>query len=107
MEELAIWRNIAIVVLGLQCMLLLVIALAAGYALVRVTALLHDKSEGAAHKVQQVTRTVAQRTEQVADKAVQPVLAVKGRAARIQGALRSLGVRGFRSSGSTLRSPDQ
>lgn len=91
MEELAFWRNIAITVLGVECLLLLVVALAANYLLMRLMNALHGKTAGAAAKVQQISHTVAQKTDQYADKAVQPVLAVQGRVAKMQTTFRSMG----------------
>lgn len=97
MEQLAFWRNIAVVVLAVQCLLLLVLALAANYALMRLLHILTGKTGNAAHKVQQLSHTVAEKTSQIADKSIQPVLAIKGRYARVSGAVSALS-RNLRSS---------
>ena len=104
MEELAFWRNIAIVVLAVQCLVLLVVALAANYALMRLLHLLTGKTESAALKVQQLSRTVAVKTGQIADKSVQPVLAVKSRYARVQTAVSTLGRTAREKAGLSTRS---
>ena len=104
MEELAFWRNIAIVVLAVQCLVLLVVALAANYALMRLLHLLTGKTESAALKVQQLSRTVAVKTGQIADKSVQPVLAVKSRYARVQTAVSTLGRTAREKTGLSTRS---
>ena len=104
MEELAFWRNIAIVVLAVQCLVLLVVALAANYALMRLLHLLTGKTESAALKVQQLSRTVAMKTGQIADKSVQPVLAVKSRYARVQTAVSTLGRTAREKTGLSTRS---
>ncbi len=90
MEQLALWRNIALVVLAIQCVIGVVLALAVTYILVRLMDLAQKKSAVGASKLQQVSRTVAVQSHTYANKVTEPVLKVQGQAARTKQALRSL-----------------
>lgn len=90
MEQLALWRNIALVVLALQCVVGVVLALAVSYILVRLMGTAQQKSELGARKLQQLSRTVAVQTDRYATKVTEPVLRVQQQAARAKTAVRSL-----------------
>ncbi len=90
MEQLEFWTNVAVVVLGIQCFVMLIVAVALSYLLVRVMSVIHAKTEIYAAKVQQVTHTVNERTQVYSEKGIQPVLAVRKQSTRAGQTLRSL-----------------
>lgn len=94
MEELAFWRNVAVVVLGIQCFVVLIVVVALNYVLVRLMNALHGKTGVYAHKLQTVTHTVNERTQAYSEKSIQPVVAAKKQAARVQHSVRSIFGRG-------------
>ena len=79
MDDLAFWRNIALVFLIIQFFVLVVVAVAVSYLLVRVTANLHLYAQRGAEKAQEVSHMVAEKSDVYAEKARAPI--VKGNAA--------------------------
>lgn len=75
MQQLAFWRDISLVILGLECLVVLVLLVVINYVLVRLTGNLHIFARTYARKTQAVTDMVATRTEQIAAKAREPVIA--------------------------------
>jgi DNA-binding ferritin-like protein len=65
------------------------VALALSYVLVRLMNALHGKTETYATKLQQVTHTVNERTQEYSEKSIQPVLAAKKQSARVRQTVRS------------------
>lgn len=88
MEQLSFWTNVAVVVLGIQCFIMLVAALALSYVLVRLMNALHGKTELYAGKLQQITHTVNEKTQVYSEKSIQPVLAVRKQSARVGDSVR-------------------
>lgn len=90
MEELAFWRNVAVVVLSIQGFVVLIVLLALNYLLVRLMNTLHGKTEIYAHKVRTLTHTVNERTQVYSEKSIKPVLAAHKQSARFKHSVRSL-----------------
>lgn len=84
MDGLQFWTNVSVVILALQAFLIIAVALALSYALVRVMALVHRKTQEVARKAQGVSRTVAERSAFYSDKLTQPVLRAEAQARRAQ-----------------------
>lgn len=82
MEQLAIWRNISIVFLAVQCMVGVILMLALSYVLVRLMNTLQGKAEQGVPKVQQLTAQVAEKTSHYAAKATAPVIKAQRAATR-------------------------
>lgn len=94
MEELAFWTDVAVVVLGIQCFIMLIVGVALSYVLVRVTNVIHAKTETYASKLQEVTSTVNAKTQEYSEKSIQPVVAARTQSARFGAAVRGLFGRG-------------
>lgn len=90
MEELAFWRNVALVILAVEGLFVLVILLALNYGIVRLMDFLHRKSTVYTRKAQQISRVVAERTDAYAERAVRPIVAVRARATRVRESAKSL-----------------
>ena len=84
MSSLRTWTDLSIVLLSLECMVLLVIALAVGYFLVRVMNVVHIKVFSATRKAQELTRVVATTTNRVSEKVAEPMIVSQREAARAQ-----------------------
>ena len=78
MDDLAFWRNLALVFLIIQFFVLILVAVAVSYLLVRVTANLHVHAQKAALKAQAVGDLVVEKSDEYAAKARAPI--VKGNA---------------------------
>lgn len=89
-EDLAFWRNIALVFLIVQFFALVVVAVALSYLLVRVTANLHTYAQKGANKAQEVSRMVAEKSDLYAEKARSPIVRGNATGAGITVGLRSL-----------------
>lgn len=94
MEQLAFWRDISLVILGLECFVVLVMLVALNYVLVRLTGNLHIITRKYARKTQSVTDMVATRTEQYAAKAREPFIAADSAEAYVRESTRAF----FRSA---------
>jgi hypothetical protein len=90
MEQLAFWRNVSLVVLALQCVVMIVVLVVVNYALVRVMSTMQAKTATLARKTQVVSGTINERTQIYSRKAVAPVVAVNLRASRIYTFLHAL-----------------
>ncbi len=98
METLAFWTDVAVVVLGIQCFLMLIVGVALSYVLVRVTNVVHAKTEIYAAKLQEITSTVNAKTQEYSEKSIQPVVAARKQSARVGETVRSFFGRGSRRS---------
>lgn len=97
METLAFWRNVALVILAFEGLVVLVLALALNYGLVRLLDILHGLATRYSRKAQEVSRIVAERTDAYADKAKQPVIAGRAQVTRLRVTVLSMiGGRGSR-----------
>lgn len=101
--SLSNWADLSVFLLSLECMVLLVIALVAGYFLVRVMNAVHYKTLGGLNKVQGVSRIVAQKTETLSGKVAQPVVRTRGLFSKIL-AIPRVFVRGSRRDDPTMQS---
>lgn len=90
MEELAFWRNIALVYLIIQLFVFVVLGVAIAYLLVRVSATLHIHAEKAAHKAQEYSAIAVEKTEEYTEKVRQPVAQTSARGTGIVTGLRTL-----------------
>lgn len=90
MDDLAFWRNIALVFLLIQLFVGVLLAVALSYVLVRLTSILQGHTERAARKAQAITRTVAEQTDVYSRKAIEPVIAVRSKSARVSRTVRTL-----------------
>ncbi len=107
MEELAFWRNVAIVVLCLQGLVLLVVVLALNYLLVRLMNSLHSHARTYAFKAQELSHKATEQADAYAAKARRPVVAAQKRGAQLQTALRVLAGRPQSPSSMTPSQPQQ
>lgn len=83
MQQLAFWRDISLVILGMECLIVLVLLVALNYVLVRLTGNLHNLARTYARKTQAVTETVADRAEQYAATVRKPAVAAEAATTRI------------------------
>lgn len=90
MDDLAFWRNIALVFLIIQFFVLVIVAVAVSYLLVRVTANLHIHAQKAADKAHEISATVVEKTDEYAEKARAPIIKANTTGAGVNAALRSL-----------------
>ena len=90
MEDLAFWRNIALVFLIIQFFVLVVVAVAVSYLLVRVTANLHVHAQRGAEKAQEVGHMVAEKSDTYAEKARAPIVKSNAVGAGIVAGIRTL-----------------
>ena len=97
------WADLSVFLLSLECMVLLVIALVAGYFLVRLMNAAHYKTLGGLNKVQGVSRIVAQKTDAFSGKVTQPVIRTRGLFSRMLETPRAF-VRGGRRDHPTAQS---
>ncbi len=72
--ELATWRDISIVYLGIQCMIGLIIPLAAFYFIWRGARWLHEKLEFLMGQAQRYSKLARDKTEQYSARAAEPVI---------------------------------
>jgi hypothetical protein len=89
-EDLAFWRNIALVFLIIQFFVLVVVAVAVSYLLVRVTANLHLYAQRGADKAQEVSQVVVEKTDAYAEKARAPIVKGNATGAGILAGIRTL-----------------
>lgn len=89
MQELTFWTNVAVVILGIQCFVILIVFVVLNYALVRLMNGLHGMTETYAHKLQKVTHTVNERTQVYSEKSIQPIVAANKQTVRVERSLRS------------------
>lgn len=89
MEQLSFWTDVAVVILGIQCFVMLLLGVALSYVLVRLMNALHGKTEIYAGKLQKATHIVNEKTQEYSEKSIQPVLAVKKQSARAEHTVRS------------------
>lgn len=104
MEELAFWRNVALVYLIIQFFVFIVIGVAISYLLVRVSATLHIHAEKAAHKAQEYSAIAVEKTEEYTEKVRQPVAQTSARGTGIVTGLRTL-LRGDQNQSSAAAPP--
>jgi len=90
MDQLAIWRNIAVLVLAVQCLVGIALMLALSYLLVRLMNVAQGKAESGAARLRKVSRTVAEQSDLYAGKVTAPVIAARQRITRVQTSLQSL-----------------
>jgi hypothetical protein len=100
MEQLAFWRNISLVVLALQCVVMIVVLVVVNYALVRVMSTMQAKTSTLARKTQMVSGTINERTQTYSRKTVAPIVAANLAASRYYTFLHAL-IRPNRSGAST------
>lgn len=90
MDDLAFWRNIALVFLIIQFFVLVIVAVAVSYLLVRVTANLHLYAQRGADKAQEVGRLVVEKSDAYAEKARAPIVKGNAAGAGVAAGIRSL-----------------
>lgn len=84
MEGLRFWTNVSVVILSIEAFIVIAIALALSYALVRVMDLVHRKTLEYTRKAQGVSRIVAERSASYSDKITRPVLKAEAQARRAE-----------------------
>ncbi len=89
MQELTFWTNVAVVVLGIQCFVVLIVFVVLNYVLVRLMNGLHGMAETYSHKLQKVTHTVNERTQQYSEKTIQPIVVAQKQTARAERTVRT------------------
>jgi hypothetical protein len=82
MSSLQFWANVSVVILAIEAFIIIALALALSYALVRVMHVVHLKTLTYTRKAQGVSRTVAERSALYSDKVTQPVLKAEAQARR-------------------------
>jgi len=100
-DDLAFWRNIALVFLIIQFFVLVIVAVAVSYLLVRVTANLHLYAQRGAEKAQEVSRMVAEKSDTYAEKARAPIVKSNAAGAGVVAGIRTLFASNESKHGST------
>lgn len=82
MEGLQFWTDVSVVILAIEAFIVIAVALALSYVLVRVMHVVFAKTLGFTRKAQGVSRIVAERSALYSDKITRPVLKAEAQARR-------------------------